>query len=60
MSYLVLSTNKTFVTVTGQLVMMIIQKRTNVEPVTPAQHLTFSFRQICYGERLKASFHFVS
>ncbi|MCK7559238.1 hypothetical protein MKQ70_31435 [Chitinophaga sedimenti] len=39
-----------FILAVGKLVCVAVQKTTNVEPVTPAQHLSFKFGQVVYGK----------
>jgi hypothetical protein len=41
------------------MILVVIQKTTNVEPVSPAQHLLFACINILYRERCGCSFHFV-
>jgi hypothetical protein len=36
--------------VMGKVVLVVIQKTTNVEPVTPIQHLQFCLLKISYGK----------
>lgn len=50
-------THETLMAVHRQIVLMVIQKTTNVEPVGPVQHLQFGLPEILYGERPEFAFH---